>query len=695
MVLLLDMIKSMIVPFNIYQKCISENREFDEILIKYEGKKESPNSLLDENIWLFRYLKKDYIELLNRDADSYCYNAPLDVLEDAHEIFSYLYSNSDGAGISDHVFDTVEYYIKKKYKVLKKSFEKIGSKPLKKLRVSLPFPMGSLEKIKPGQKRFEEYVINTKKIFISEKLDGVSALWYGGKLYSRGDGVEGGDISYLVDYIQGLYPSQDAIRGELVIKKSIFEEKWSRDSNNPRSFVSGKSNLSSLSPKDIERIRDIEFVAYEVVTSDLSPQSQFSTLESMGFRTPRHEILQEPTSFTIVDLYRKYRKESLFAIDGLVLQKASISSKKTAVAFKMLLEEQTRMTKINNIDWRISRHGRYVPVALYDTIYIDGNRYHKALAFNASWVRDKSLGYGTKVKIARSGDVIPQIVDVEIDSDIQPIFPSTKYYWKWEGKDIILDDIEGNRDVKIARLLYFFETLNIPRLGAATLTKFFDGGLDTISKITRAKIEDFSKIKGVGKKLGENFYVTIKSSLSSIRLDRLMICSGIFKGLGAKLLRAVYLHYPEVLFESVDHKKLNSIEGYGQKRAEAFVKYLKNFRDFAEEILGNNFENAYRDNLAMRKLYRKDEYYPIFSGKNIVFTGFLGDIPMDIEDFIYDHDCKVGTKIDDKTICVIANSISAVSEKTKTAISKKIPVYTKNEFYIKYRIRKEEKETLE
>jgi NAD-dependent DNA ligase len=128
------------------------------------------------------------------------------------------------------------------------------------------------------------------------------------------------------------------------------------------------------------------------------------------------------------------------------------------VAFKMMLEEQIRETKVINIEWRISRRGIYVPVAIYNSVYIDGTRLHRASAFNANHIKKWSMGNGTNIKIIRSGDVIPFIKDenVIVDNTITPIYPFNKYNWKWNNINIVLEDIDNNPIVQIKRIFILF-----------------------------------------------------------------------------------------------------------------------------------------------------------------------------------------------------------------------------------------------
>ena len=68
----------------------------------------------------------------------------------------------------------------------------------------------------------------THSYVISAKLDGISILYEckqnDRKLYTRGDGVCGLDISHLIPYLRLPNITKTAIRGELIISKQNFEK---------------------------------------------------------------------------------------------------------------------------------------------------------------------------------------------------------------------------------------------------------------------------------------------------------------------------------------------------------------------------------------------------------------------------------------------------------------------------------------
>ena len=129
-------------------------------------------------------------------------------------------------------------------------------------KVDLPYWMGSLDKI-----REDEKVLNNWKtkypgdVIISDKLDGNSALLVinkkGAKMYSRGDGFKGQDISHLISLIKGIPTStkeEYAIRGELIISK----ENWSSHGKgaNARNAVAG---LMHSKVPDPELVKYVDF----------------------------------------------------------------------------------------------------------------------------------------------------------------------------------------------------------------------------------------------------------------------------------------------------------------------------------------------------------------------------------------------------------------------------------------------------
>ena len=99
-----------------------------------------------------------------------------------------------------------------------------------KNKVKLPYEMWSMDKIKPDTGYLPKWTAKfTGPYVLSCKLDGVSGLYADGKLYTRGNGIVGQDISHLIPYLQLPTDSDAVIRGEFIIPKALFAKKYAND----------------------------------------------------------------------------------------------------------------------------------------------------------------------------------------------------------------------------------------------------------------------------------------------------------------------------------------------------------------------------------------------------------------------------------------------------------------------------------
>ncbi len=642
---------------------------------------------------------------INQDPDKYAKTLKTPELEEFLQYLAFLYYNYDGGGITDNSYDALEYDLKKRLKTKGRLYEKIGSLPVKKLRIKLPYAMGTLDKIKPETSELFSFLelAKTKNsdIVWSDKLDGVSGMvvYENGEItsiYTKGNGDIGGNVTYLKDYIK--FPSLPnekylVIRGEFIVSKKIWNEKYKDSYANARGFVSAKINQGFIS----EALPDIEFIAYNIIDSTdhfPSPPSQvFKILESKGFKTPVYGKLTNPLTFELIMTFKERRAASAYYIDGLVISIDIPEANKLiplySKAFKMVLDEQVRKSKAINVDWNISRYGRYVPVVIYESVYIDGIRLHRASGHNAQHIVDWHMGKGTNLTIVRSGDVIPFIKDVVIDQNIQPILPVTKteggWDWSWENKDIVLQDIESNPEVHIKRILHFFETISVPGIGEGRVRKLYEAGFKTIKDITLASEKDLMKTPGFGKKLSHDTFVNIHTQMKNTRMDRFFVSITTMKTrIGRTLLKQVTRYYPEIFNktskEIEEHLKKNKIPGIGAQRIKVLAESIPKFKESLMELNPEDIKDAIKNNEKRLKLLEKQGFNPKIKDQNFVFTGFFDNIDMDIEDYIDDNRGSIVKVVTSNTKALVCANPTNLSGKMMKALELKVPVYTLSEF---------------
>lgn len=645
--------------------------------------------------------KPIYLEnapLINADPDKYAKSLKLPELESLVKYASYLYYNYGKGGLTDNSFDALEYDLNKRLKYRGRRYEKIGAPPLEKIKTRLPYPMPRLEKLYPDSLKLLDFLnqMPNSQLICSDKLDGVSGLVvyeYGEfHLYTRGDGVEGGDVSYLRDFISlpdlsGL--TSLVVRGEFVIPREVWKDKYQGTYVNARAFATGKINQGYVS----ESLRDVHFVAYQIVAWDepeIPPPSQaFKMLEALGFETSVYQEISHPLIFDLMTLYKQHREESIYDIDGLVM--SYDVPRGEMVAFKMLLEEQLRNTTVHSIEWNISRHGRYVPVCIFNSVYINGARIHRASAFNAKHVVDWHLGHGTHIVVKRSGDVIPQIENVLVNEEIDPILPSDEYDWHWQRSDIVLDEIESNPEVQKKRILYFFQTLGTKGIGEGRVRTMYESGLDTIKKITNATEADFLKLKRVGKVLAKKLYTNIHTSMKTAKLDRFLIALTTFKSkIGRALIKKLTRSYPDIFSDDtatiLRKLKEQKIPGIGDKRRKDIAESIPIFMNELYSLNKADIKDALKHQKTRIAELKKKGFNSKIEGGAFVMTGFMGHPYLDLEDYLYENMADIVSSVTSSTRAVISAVVTNITPKMTHAQSLGVPVYSVEEFLKEFNV---------
>ena len=122
--------------------------------------------------------KKLLIEIEN-DPASYAIYTEINILVEILRKLNEAYHSTDKPLVSDKVYDIL-YDILKERDPINKFFKEIGAKvKITRESVKIPFPMGSLSKIKPDSPFLNKWLLTYKGPYIiSDKLDGISAQIY-------------------------------------------------------------------------------------------------------------------------------------------------------------------------------------------------------------------------------------------------------------------------------------------------------------------------------------------------------------------------------------------------------------------------------------------------------------------------------------------------------------------------------------
>lgn len=593
--------------------------------------------------------------------------------------------------------------------------EEVGA-PIKgtKNKIQLPYEMGSLSKIKPESGNLEKFADKYPGPYvISDKLDGASIQLYKNQegvvcLYSRGNGKIGQDITHLMKFIikQSVLdsiPNNTSIRGELIISKKNFSS-ISSYMKNARNAVAGLVNSKTV---DVKIGKITQMVTYAVLYPKYKQSEQFKLLEKWGLDVVPHKSVKALDCDDMQAYLLERKDNSKFEMDGLVCvddSKAYSESGKYpdhAFAFKMLLNDQTAIADVVDIEWDVSMDGYIKPRVKIDPINLSGTTITFATGFNAKFINDNKLGPGARIKIVRSGDVIPYILKVTKPSTSgKPSMPKIKYEWNETKIDIIADsnDKTALKAMTLKLLIHFFSKMGIKYLGEGILLKFVDSGLDSVVKIISAKKTDFVNMDGVGDKMLKKIYNEINRAFEEVELSVFMGASHKFgRGLGIRKLEEVLAVYPNIMKEKWTKTELieniQKVSGFAEKTATLFADNFQQFKKFYNEISKvvdlSRFEEVQNTNSAnstnSADSTDSDKPAKLFENDKIVFTGFRDNA---LEKIIKLNGGKVSTSVSSNTtILVHADNADTSSSKFTKALKLKTKIMSITEFKKKYNIK--------
>ena len=588
-----------------------------------------------------------------------------------------LYYDEDSPEITDDGYDELKKDIielETKYKFLKnleltkKLFTFQPSNKFKKIKHLSP--MLSLANAF-NNKDMEDFLkkvgnfLNLKdkniEFFCEPKIDGISAtlIYERGNLIrglSRGDGEEGEDILENLKTIKNLpkiiiaddVPDLLEIRCEVYISKKDFI-KISEKFANPRNAAGGA--LRQKDPKESAKV-PLKYFAYgfgKISPMKFKTQNEFlKRINNWGFVT--NSLSKSSTDLREIEKIHneieKSRSSLDYDIDGLVLKVNDLllqkrlgntsNSPRWAIAYKFSAEKA--VTRINDIIIQVGRTGAITPVAKVEPVTVGGVVVSNATLHNEDEIKRKDIRIGDTVNIQRAGDVIPQVVSVDISkrekNSKKFVFPSKclcgaetkKEFSRSTNKEDAVRRCLRGYDCKFIakeklKHIVSKEAFNIDGLGKKVIEQFWDLNLiKNPSDIFELNYNSIKKLEGWGELSINNLKKAIEKS-RTIGLDRFIYSIGI-RHIGqenAKILASFFSTVNKFtkLFELKNRKKilLNLIEldGIGETQILSIDNFFLNETNtiIVKELINKlNIIN-----------YRTQNMDGKFSNKKLMFTG--------------------------------------------------------------------------
>ena len=595
--------------------------------------------------------------------------------------------NGTQSFLKDDIYDIIKDYIRKKYPkdpYLKRIGADVDNK------VALPYYMGSQNKIKDSEEEITKYKKQYKGPYIiSDKLDGVSCLivykrtvttkdknMFDIKLYTRGNGTYGQDVSHLLTYINGFPDISNitgdylAIRGELIISKDNWEKLKTQGENgaNPRNTVSGAINSKTLNKKILNAI---DLVCYTLISPvDPKIKNGLEVIKKMNFFVVNHKVVSDINLDILSENLQKARNND-YIIDGIVIadigKHYDIEKDKNpthSFAFKSIHTLEQVEVIVKEVEWNISKDKYMKPIVKFDEIILDDVKIKQATGFNAGFIEKNVIGPGSRIIIIRSGNVIPHINSVlSKAANEKPSMPGTEgvnYKWNDTHVDIIMID-DGNKNSKydIKNIIYFMKTVDIDYMGPGNIEKIYNAGYDTINKIINIKKDELLRIEGFKDKSAENIIGALKK-IKDVDCNVLMDASNIMgRGFGSKKIKSITDVYPEIINNTKTGRnkalklkvdELTKINGIAKISAELFIENLPKYYEFYDS-LGFKCNKGVVANIVPENIKINNN----LKDKTFIFSGFRNK---EYEKIIVDNGGKVTTAISKNTSYLVVKDKS-------------------------------------
>lgn len=552
--------------------------------------------------------------------------------------------------ISDQDFDTLLTELT----LLEKKFpefltpdspsQRVGGAPLQSFKtVTHGVPMLSLDNTYSSEELadFDQRTRKTLGVeeveyFVEEKIDGVSlSLVYEKGFLSlgatRGDGQKGDDVTANVRTIKaiplkipaegslfkGVVPDRLEIRAEAYLSHKQFEKiNKSREKNgeelfaNPRNACAG--SLKQLDPV-LTASRNLNAFIHglalvQPALKGLDSQSgAFELLKSLGFKTIEHTKvcrgMDEVVKF--IESYRDKRNLLGYDIDGMVVKVNSFEAHKTlgvtnksprwAIAYKYPAEKAE--TILLGIEIQVGRTGVLTPVAILQPVRISGSTVSRASLHNADEIKRLDVRIGDAVRVEKSGEVIPKVVEVLKEKrkgkPREFEFPSScpvcaSPVTKLE-EEVALRCVNPSCPAQLkGRIRHFVsrDAMDVEGLGEVWVEQFVDKGLlQDIAGIYELDREVVKGLERMGEKSTEKLFQGIEASKKRT-LNRLILGLGIQDvGERAAFLLAQKFKSLDALLE-VPQEELESIREIGPVTAKSVYEFfaLKETRKVIERL---------------------------------------------------------------------------------------------------------------
>lgn len=548
-----------------------------------------------------------------------------------------------------------------------------------------------------------EYVVEPKVDGLSVALEYLDGVFVRGA--TRGDGQVGEDVTENLRTVRSIpmrlqgAPHRLIVRGECYMSRKVFErlneERTLKDEPllaNPRNAAAG--SLRQLDPK-VAAQRRLDCVVFGILFSDEDTSEtdtqQLALLERLRFRVIPHKALTELEDVQAeIDRLGEERDHYPYEMDGAVVKVNRLALREElgstakfprwAAAWKYPPEQKP--AKVLDIVVQVGRTGVLTPKVVTEPVRLAGTTVTNATLHNQDFISEKDVRVGDTVLIQKAGEIIPQVVGVDLSKRPEGTEP---YYLPAncpvcgapvarDPDGVALRCTGAECPAQLMRNLVHFasrDCMDIEGLGPAVVRALVENGLiHTPGDLYQLKAEEVAQLERMGEKSAEKLIAAIEKSREQ-DLARLINAFGIRQvgTKGAQVLARQFRTLDALM--AAGEEELTEIPDIGGITARCLTEWFQNpqSQHLIETLraAGVNFES------------HQAEAGDKFSGMTFVLTGTLEQFTRNqAKARIEENGGKVAGSVSQKTSYVVAGA--AAGSKLTKAESLGVPVLTEGEF---------------
>ena len=544
------------------------------------------------------------------------------------------------------------------------------------------------------------------EICCEQKFDGLSiSLVYENyrlvRAVTRGNGTKGDDVTANVKTIRTIplelphdcgCPPDFEIRGEVLMPWTSFErlnkEREAREEPlfaNPRNAASGtlKSKSSALVAH-----RHLDAYLYYVLGNEVTEPTHYGRLElarKWGFQVSNHVKLAHSVDdiFSYIDYWNEERRNLPVATDGIVLKLNSLEqqqrlgftakSPRWAIAYKFKAERAC--TPLLKVTYQVGRTGAVTPVANMEPVQLAGTIVKRASLHNEDIINQLDLHLGDYVYVEKAGEIIPQIVGVDVDARKHlgnqlgekvkfittcPECGATLVRYPGEAAHYCPNDTACPPQLK-GRIEHFIsrDAMNIDSIGPETVDDYFERGLiHDAADLYKLKVEDIWGFDANRLRSAQKVIDGIEES-KNVPFERVLFALGI-RFVGKVVAKSIARHFKsmDALFNATIDDLL-ACDGVGDVIASSVRTFLREERNI-------DLIRRLRDAGLQMEMAQVETASNILSGQTIVISGtFAQHSREEYKKIIEDNGGKNTGSISKKTSFILAGEGMGPSKREK------------------------------